>query len=106
MTMVLDFAPPQWSSSKRLVALAVADRINNEHHTWCSIEDIRARTGLSERHVVRMMNELVDEGIIAREKRERENGSQQSNMWIWLWTLRLGGASNVTPRVTRMSPPL
>lgn len=105
MTMVLDFAPQQWTSSKRIVALAVADRVNNENYTWCSYQDIQARTGLSRRQCVRIMNELVAEGIIGRERRDRENGSQQSNMWIWLWTLRLGGVTGVTPPVSRVSPP-
>ena len=105
LTMVLDFAPHTWNSSKRLVAMAVADRVNKENYTWCSYSDIERRTGLSRRQCVRIMNELVAEGIIAREKRERDNGSQASNMWIWLWTLRLGGVTPVTPPVTYMSPP-
>ena len=105
MTMVLDFAPQHWNPSKRLVALAVADRINNEQFTWCSYADIQARTGLSRRRVIDLMNQLVVEGIIARETRRRENGSQQSNLWMWLWTLRLGGAVPSTPRVQPVAPP-
>jgi len=86
LTMVLDFAPAYWNSGTRVVAMALADRVNPDDWTcWPSLEDMARRTGLSIRHVQKHLAFLQQEGIIMRQERRRDNGSQQSNLWIWLW---------------------
>ena len=95
MAMVLDFAPERWSSGRRMVALAIADRIGSEtNEAWCSIGDICNRTGLHPRMVRYHISALIDEGVLMKQKRERDNGSQRSNMWIWLWTIPMGVQPN------------
>lgn len=90
MTLVLDFAPEHWSTGRRMVAIAIADRVGQDGTTWCSIPDIAERTGLHDRMVQYHVKALVDEGILLRTPRKRDNGSQQSNLWTWLWILPKG----------------
>jgi DNA-binding transcriptional ArsR family regulator len=85
MTMVLDFAPDHWNSGTRLVALALADRVNHDWEAWPSIQDLARRTGLKDRMVRYHLAYLEAEGVIVREQRYRGNGSQQANLWTWLW---------------------
>ena len=33
---------------------------------------------------------LIDEGVLMKQRRDRDNGSQQSNLWTWLWTIPKG----------------
>lgn len=94
MALVLDFAPPDWTPSQRMVAMALADRIGSETwEAWASIGDIARRSGLSHRHVKRTLRTLEASGVIQRGARHRDNGSQQTNLWIWLWKTPWG----VTP---------
>ena len=88
MSLVLDFAPPHWNVSTRLVAMALADRVSSEtQETWASIGDLARRTGLGERQVKRHLRILEADGIISRQPRFRDNGSQASNLWTWQWTV-------------------
>lgn len=96
MTLVLDFAPEHWTSGRRMVAIAIADRVGQDGTTWCSVADISQRTGLNERMVQRHVQGLVNEGILLRTPRKRDNGSQQSNLWTWLWILPRGGGAQYT----------
>ena len=106
MALVLDYAPDSWSVSTRYVALAIADRVSDEHGTcWASIEDVARRTGLSHRRVQEHIAILVDEGVLMRSPRFRDNGSQQSNLWTWLWTIPWQGATYRTPPLRHTAPP-
>lgn len=88
MTLVLDFAPDEWSISTRLVAIALADRVNRETgEAWASIADLSRRTGIGPRQVRRHLAVMEKAGVIRRQARFRDNGSQQSNLWIWVWTV-------------------
>ena len=90
MTLVLDFAPEHWSSGRRMVALAIADRVGQDGTTWCSVADVGKRSGLHERMVRYHIKALIQEGVLMKEKRHRDNGSQRSNLWIWVWTVPMG----------------
>lgn len=96
-TLVLDFAPPHWNSGTRLVALALADRVGSDWVCWPSVDDISRRTGLKPRMVKYHLRYLEEERVIAREERRRGNGSQQSNLWIWLWKMHLPEGDRVQP---------
>ena len=102
IALVLDHAPEHWNTGTRMVALALADRVGEEWICWPSVADLARRTGLSERQVQRHLRYLELEGVIERDERRRGNGTQQSNLWIWLWRMRLDRPN----RVTSTSPPL
>lgn len=84
VSAVLDFAPDHWTPAVRIVALALADRVNHEHQCWPSIADVCRRTGLSERSVQMHLRQLEREGVVDRVG-QRSNGCGQpvSNLWIW-----------------------
>jgi len=106
MALVLDFAPEHWSVSTRFVALSIADRVSDEHGTcWASIDDVARRTGLSPRRVQEHIATLVEEGVLMRSPRFRDNGSQQSNLWTWLWTIPWQGATYRTHPMRHTAPP-
>lgn len=84
MVMVLDFAPEHWNAGTRLVALALADRVNGDtHECWPSIADLSRRTGLKERQVQRYLRQLEDEGVIVRLGQRVHDGRRTSNVWVW-----------------------
>lgn len=92
MTMVLDFAPKHWSSNTRLVALAIADRVNGDtKECFPSVADLANRTGLSERAVQRHLRQLESEGTITRlGQRKKPDGTLGSNTYRWNLWIRLG----------------
>lgn len=92
MATVLDFAPDHWNSGTRMVAIALADRVNSEWQCWPSIADIRRRTGLSERMVQYHLRYLEEEGVIHCGGQRYIDGHGLSNLWTWLWRL---GAQHV-----------
>lgn len=87
MSMVLDFAPEHWTSGTRLVALALADRVNQDWQAWPSLEDIARRTGLSTRQVRTHLRTLEADGVIVPTIRRDKAGQRQTNLWIWLWKM-------------------
>ena len=108
MTMVLDFAPPHWTTATRLVAIALADRVNGDtHECWPSIQDIARRVGIHERSVQRHIRTLETEGIITRlGQRAKKDGTPGSNVWRWnlLITIPPRGDTSATPGVTPTPP--
>lgn len=88
MTMVLDFAPKHWNAGTRLVALALADRVNGDTgECFPSVADIEARTGLCDRSVQRYLRQLEAEGVITNlGQRTKHDGTLGSNTYRWnLW---------------------
>jgi hypothetical protein len=110
IAMVLDFAPPHWSSGTRMVAICVADYANSDTGwAWPSVRNMARRTGLSERQVQRHLRIIEADGWI------RQGWTPQIKMtpgrttlWIWERRIRLDdsrGDTHVTPGVTPASPP-
>jgi len=104
VAMVLDFAPIHWSSGTRMVAIALADRVNQDREAWPSIDDLSRRTGLDGRSVQRHLRILEDDGVITRVAQRMHGGRPVSNLWRWHWLPEMRGDTTVTPGVTRMSP--
>lgn len=105
VSAVLDFAPDHWTPAVRIVALALADRVNQDHQCWPSIGDIARRTGLDTRRVQRQLRIIESEGWVERVG-QRSNGCGQpvSNLWIWRYwpdggvsPVPGGGVASVTP---------
>jgi len=83
MVSVFDFAPNHWDTSTRLVALVIADHVNDstgECHP--SVSRIAYRSGLSARQVRRILARLENENVIQRITRF-ENNRQTSNNYLW-----------------------
>ena len=103
---VLDFAPSHWTSGTRLVAIAIADRINNDWEAWPSIADLCKRTGLGERAVQRAVRQLEEEGVIRRHGQRRNScGQPVSNLWTWTVRLQVGVSPRPRGGVTPATPP-
>jgi DNA-binding transcriptional ArsR family regulator len=103
---VLDFAPDHWNSGTRMVAIALADRVNQDGQCWPSVADIARRTGLSARMVKYHLRYLEDEGIITRNgQRIGTSGQPVSNLWTWrFW--RIGGVQPIAPPGVQPTSPL
>lgn len=84
---ILDFAPAHWSSGTRMVAIALADRVNHEWLAWPGLGDIARRTGLDERQVRRHLRQLEAEGVIRLMGQRVTGGKAGSNLWEWMWTM-------------------
>lgn len=103
---VLDFAPDHWTSGTRIVAIALADRVNQDGHCWPSVADISRRTGLSGRMVQKHLRYLEEENVITcNGQRMGTSGQPVSNLWTWrFW--RLGGVNHSSPGGVSHSSPL
>lgn len=83
MVSVFDFAPPHWDTSTRLVALVIADHVDDSTgECWPSVARIAYRAGLSPRQVRRILVRLENENVIQRIIRY-ENNRQTSNRYLW-----------------------
>ena len=83
MVSVFDFAPAHWDTSTRLIALILADHVNDatgECHP--SIARVAYRSGLSTRQVRRIIAKLEAENVIQRKSRF-DNNRQTSNLYLW-----------------------
>lgn len=83
MVSVFDFAPLEWDASTRLVALIIADHVNDstgECHP--SIGRVAYRSGLSTRQVRRIIARLEADNVVKRITRF-ENNRQTSNSYLW-----------------------
>ena len=89
--MALDFAPKHWSTSTRLVAIAIADRVNSDtQDCFPSVADIARRTGLNERSVQRHLRHLEADGTITNMGQRVVNGRPQSNVYRWNLWMKVG----------------
>jgi predicted transcriptional regulator len=66
------------------VYMYLKDRADADGHCWPGINTIAADLGLSRSTVKRALNDLVQNGLIEKESRFRENGSKSSNLFIIL----------------------
>lgn len=75
-----------WQSSlhrsNKLLLLALADSANDEGVTWPSIKNLMAKCSLTERQICYSIKELIILGVISKEARVRNNGSQSSNCYF------------------------
>lgn len=98
ITTVFDRAPSTWPSGQRLVALALADKVNEHGTAWPKLNTLAAMTGLSARNVSRHLAALESEGWITRETRTGDTGRQTSNLYRWTApALTLPNTSGMTP---------
>lgn len=115
---VLGFAPEDWTPGTRIVAVALADHVNDTDGTaWPSITRLAGMAGMAPRNVQRHLRILELDGWIVRTgQRRNPTGQPISNLWIWQKWLTLppvdkptstgGGVTYTSPGgVTHTSPP-
>ena len=95
IALVLDMAPPHWSPSTRMVAVALADYANTDNgQAWPSVANLARRSGLSTRQVQRCLRQIERDGWI-----ERQPDTHRLGTTLWIWRKRIGVG------VTPTSPP-
>jgi DNA-binding Lrp family transcriptional regulator len=67
-------------STAKFVLVAICNYANEEDRAWPSHAAIARLTGLSKRTIQNSIQKLEDWGIIKRDRRDRENGSETSAM--------------------------
>lgn len=81
---VLEIAPDAWSTGTRMVAVCLAERVNDAHNVaWPSLADIARRSGLHPRNVRRHLAVLEEDGWITREEQTAGSGKQTANLYRW-----------------------
>ena len=85
ITAVMDLAPNGWSSGTRLVAIALADRVNDTTGlAWPSLNELGRRTGITDpRGLRRHLRTLEADGWISRDDRLTGSGRKTSNTYRW-----------------------
>jgi hypothetical protein len=105
IALVLDFAPAHWSSSTRMVAVALGDYVNTDSsYAWPSVANLARRSGISTRQVQRCLRQIERDGWI--ERATGDNHRLGTTLWIWRKRIGVGGDTSVTPPLTPVSPPV
>ena len=74
--------PDELPHRARSVYIYLCDRAGNGADCWPSVRTIASDLQLSRSTVKRALNDLVKAGLIEKEARYRENGSNTSNRFI------------------------
>lgn len=83
MAQVLDFAPDHWTPSVRLVAIIIADHVNDsEGSCFPSLKLIARRSGMSQRQCQRSISQMEADGWVTRQVRF-DGARQTSNLYLW-----------------------
>lgn len=81
------------SATDKVVLLALADHASDRGECWPSVSLLMQRAYVGERTVQRALQSLEDGGFIIRERRQRENGSDTSNLYRLMLTKVSQGVS-------------
>lgn len=82
--------------AKKVVLLALADYADDDNACWPKMQTLAQKSSMSERSVRTRVRQLEEDGLIATEKRERDDGSQTSNRYVLV---------GMTPRQNLPAPP-
>lgn len=66
----------------RVVYMYLRDRADKDGKCWPAIPTIGRELGLSRSTVKRALKDLIRAGLLSKEPRYRENGSNSSNLFI------------------------
>ena len=83
----------QLSPTPKLILMALADAANDDGICWPSVSTVATKCCVSVRTVRRVMQKLVDRGLLHSEQRYRKDGSCSSNRY----QLRLEGGDRLSP---------
>jgi predicted transcriptional regulator len=70
------------SSNEKIVLLAICDNANDEGLCYPSIITIQKKTSLSKPTVIKIINQLINNGFIKKHIRSRKNGGRYSNLYL------------------------
>jgi hypothetical protein len=103
---VLDLCPPSLPPTARLVAVVLADHVNDEtRYCYPSVTTLQRRTGLSRASIFRALTDLEVHAVIERVPRFVDNRQTTSG---YLWNLLPdlpGGVSHRDPRPSQPETP-
>ena len=68
-------------SGKKLLLVALADAANHDHVCWPSLRRLQKMTCLGRSTILRYLDELERDGVIARQQRFRDGGQQTSTSY-------------------------
>jgi len=83
----------QLSPTPKLILMVLADAANDDGICWPSVSTVATKCCVSVRTVRRVMQKLVDRGLLLSEQRYRKDGSCSSNRY----QLRLEGGDRLSP---------
>jgi DNA-binding MarR family transcriptional regulator len=66
----------------KAIYMYLKDRSNRSGECWPGINTIAADLGLSRSTVKRAIRDLIQRGLLKKEPRYRENGSNSSNLYL------------------------
>lgn len=89
-------------AAKKLVLLALANRADEDGCCYPGYNRLASQCSLDRRTVIRQIDALIEDGLILKKDRVRENGSTTSNMYQ---IMLKGGCQDATPPGVRMPPP-
>lgn len=102
------------SGNERLVLMALADNANDEGICWPSHATIASKCRIERRHVIRLVQSLINRGYVRRQRRLAKDGRKTSNIYQLLpGNFNILGplasdsqdTSDVTPRTLAMCLP-
>lgn len=85
----------------RLLLRSIADYCGDNPSCWPSVRRLAAETGLSDRHIRRMLRELEASGWLIVSERRRPDGGRTSSLIAWKKT----AATDAPPLTNCPSPP-
>jgi len=89
--------------AQKLLLLHLADRHNPDFGCFPSIKKLTIDCEISRGSVIKHLQNLEDKGLIKKQERKRENGSQTSNNYIL--GFELGGVQYLDPTPLEVRPP-
>lgn len=89
--MAMVWQSKELTGNHRLAMLAIADSANDEGACWPSVKTLSIKVGVSERQMVRIMNDLIGMGFIQRATRYQ--GERQTTSVTTVIKARLGVTS-------------
>lgn len=73
----------QLDSNLKLICLALADHATDEGICISTLDDIALKCGLSKRNVIRIINKVIEIGIISRLNQRDSEGKIECNLYIF-----------------------
>jgi len=89
------------AAAARLLLRSIADYCGDNPSCWPSVRRLAAETGLSDRHIRRMLRELEASGWLVVSERRRPDGGRTSSLIAWKKT----AAPEAPPRTNCPAPP-
>ncbi len=69
----------QLKPNSKFVLMALADACDDDGYCWPSVPTLARKTGLEDRSVQRILNQLKADGLVQTQPRYRQDGSPTSN---------------------------